>query len=312
MIYNNKKQSNMFIKAILVLLTISVTGLLAASTDVLKGILPSSEIQYVIRLKNGDLLTGYVVEMVSTAEEGDGIRFKTELGTATVLASQILEIAPKETRYRHSHRVFLLPTAEPIGNDHFAGVFELMFLYAGFGFENLSVTAGRSMIPAVDSRDQLTEFNVKYTLFNFPFEEMEGGMSFAIGGNLAYANSDNQIMHGYVASTFRGERSRITGTVFFKTGSKDFYVINLGRNSVDMIYEDGAFGLGLGLDTKISSRHDLHFIGEMWNNNISKPTNTGVLLGFRLWNTTFSSDFGIAFFTQPFLVPFVSFVWTPF
>lgn len=293
-------------------LSISILAINMQASDIRRDMKSGSDYVYVIRLNNGDMLTGTIVEFTSTVEDGEGIRFKTELGTATIFVNQIAEIELKEIRYKHAHRVFLLPTAEPIGNNFFAGIFELLFLYGGVGFENLSVTAGRSMVPAVDSRDQISAINVKYTLLNFPFEDFDGGLSFAIGGNLSYANSKNQLIHGFAVATFRGPKSYITGNVFFKQGNQDYYVVNFGRNAVDMIYEDGAFGIALGLDTKFSSRHDLHFIGELWNNNVTKPTNTGVLLGFRLWNTSFSSDFGIAFFTQPFLVPFVSFAWTPF
>jgi hypothetical protein len=78
------------------------------------------------------------------------------------------------------------------------------------------------------------------------------------------------------------------------------------------VYEDGSFGLALGVDTHLSAWKDVRIIGELWNSNISKPTDTGVLLGVRLGNTKFSADFGLALFTSPFLLPFTSFSWTPF
>jgi hypothetical protein len=68
----------------------------------------------------------------------------------------------------------------------------------------------------------------------------------------------------------------------------------------------------MGIDTEISGRHGLHFIGELWNSDVNQPTNSGVLLGLRLFNSGFSADFGVAFFMQPFVAPFASFVITPF
>jgi hypothetical protein len=107
-------------------------------------------------------------------------------------------------------------------------------------------------------------------------------------------------------------RTSLTAAIFYKGGSKDIYRIRMANNALDLTYGDGAFGLGLGLDTKLSRMHDLHFIGELWNSDATKPTNTGVLLGLRLCNSSFSADFGLSFFTQPFIAPFCSFVWTPF
>ncbi|MFP4528540.1 MAG: hypothetical protein ACLFQX_08325 [Candidatus Kapaibacterium sp.] len=269
--------------------------------------------EYIIRLKNGDILTGYVTGTAPGEEGGPAIRFRTELGTALIYISQIEEIRPKEVAYRHSHRVFLLPTAEPIGGDHFIGMFEMLFLYGGAGIGDIvSITAGRSIVPGIDSRQQLTELNVKATVYNTDFESMEGGMSFAVGGNMAWANHNNRLVHYYGVATFRGFKSLITSAIFYKAGSEDYYRLNFGQNAVDMTYADGSFGIGLGLDTRFTRWHGLHFIGELWNSDITRPTNTGVLLGFRLSNSSFSADFGLSFFTQPLVAPFASFVWTPF
>jgi hypothetical protein len=269
--------------------------------------------EYIIRLKNGDILTGYVVGAMSDEKQGRGIKFKTELGTAVVFVSQIEEITRRKKIYRHKHRVFLLPTAEPIGSDHFIGMFEMLFLYAGGGIGDIvSITAGRSIVPGIDSRQQLTELNTKVTVYNTDFTSMEGGMSFAVGGNLAFVNHNNRMIHGYGVATFRGFKSLITGAIFYKAGSKDYYRIDFANNAVDMNYADGSFGIGLGLDTRFTRWHGVHFIGELWNNDFTRPTNTGVLLGLRLCNTNFSADFGLSFFTQPLVAPFASFVWTPF
>jgi hypothetical protein len=100
--------------------------------------------------------------------------------------------------------------------------------------------------------------------------------------------------------------------MFYKAGSDDYYKVRMGANSIDMNYADGSFGLGIGIDSRFSSMHDLHFIGELWNSDVTRPTHSAVMLGLRLCSSNFSADFGLSFFTQPFVAPFCSFVWTPF
>lgn len=279
----------------------------------MKGILPNRELEYILRLANGDVLSGYVIEMVNDPKDGEGIKLKTEVGNAIIFANQIVEITPKEEQYRHSHSVYLLPTADPISSNHFIGLYELMFFYAGAGVGDiLSVTAGHSFLPGISSSQQISALNVKLTLLSMEFEDVARKMTLALGYNLAYVNSYNRFVHLYGVGTVELSRSKLTAMVFAKMGSKDFYDIYFGNNRIDLIYEDGSFGIGLGLDTRITKRHDLHLIGEIWNSNVAKPTNSGVLLGFRLCNSSFSSDFGITFFTIPYIVPFVSFKWTPF
>ena len=283
------------------------------SADILKGILPNRELEYILRLSNGDVLSGYVIEMVNDPQDGEGIKLKTEVGNAIIFANQIVEITPKEEQYRHNHSIYLLPTAEPISSNHFIGIYELMFIYAGAGVGDiLSVNAGHSFLPGISSSQQISALNVKLTLLSLEFEDVARKMTLALGYNLAFVNSYNRFVHFYGVGTVELSRSTLTAMVFAKMGSKDFYDIYFGNNRIDLIYEDGSFGIGLGLDTKITKRHDLHFIGEIWNSNIAKPTNSGVLLGFRLCNSSFSSDFGITFFTVPYVVPVVSFKWTPF
>ncbi|MFP4370360.1 MAG: hypothetical protein ACLFR2_12345 [Candidatus Kapaibacterium sp.] len=274
---------------------------------------PGDTEQYQVRLKNGDILTGYILEMENDPEEGEGFRFQTYIGTALIFESQIEEIRLFKDSYRHKHRVFLLPTADPIGDDHFIGAFELAFFYAGFGIGDIvSITAGRSVVPTIPGEDQVSLMNLKATVYDYEFETMEGGVAIALGGNLAFINNDNRLIHSYAVSTFRGAKSRLTGAVFYKMGSRDIYTLRFNNEIVDMIYTDGSFGIALGLDTRISDRHGLHVIGELWNNDINSPTNTGIMLGLRLSNTNFAADFGMSFFTQPLVLPIASFSWTPF
>ncbi|MDA3842755.1 MAG: hypothetical protein PF588_00110 [Candidatus Kapabacteria bacterium] len=290
------------------------TSSIYAEDGVLKNVLPDSEKEYVIRMENGDILSGYVTEMMSDPDAGDGMRFKTEIGTAMIYEYQILEIRPVKKNYRHNHRVYFLPTAEPIGDNHFVSVFELLFLYGGFGISDwFSFTAGHSMIPGIRSDEQITSANAKFTFFNHPIDEDGHVLSLAAGGNLAFINDANRIMHFYGVSTMRFSRTTLTAMVFYKTFGQDYdYKINMYDTQTYLYYPDGQFGISLGIDTKFSTRHDLHFIAELWNKNVTQPTSSGVLIGLRLCNSNFSTDFGISFFASPFVAPFVSFVWTPF
>jgi hypothetical protein len=296
-------------------LVILLLSSLSAHADegILKDFKPEKDVKYIIELNNGDIFSGTYSEMVNSPDDGQGIKLKTELGTATIYESQIKYIKTERDFYRHNHRVFLMPTAEPIGNNHFAGNFELLMLYGGFGIGDIvSVTAGRTLVPSIRSDQQLSVIDTKISIMDMPLSAPAYKISFAVGANLAWINSANRLVHIYGVGTVALQRSSISAALFYKGASQDIYRINLGSNYVDMIYPDGAFGLAIGLDTRFSDYHNLHFIGELWNSYMAKPTNTAVLLGLRLCSTRFSADFGLSFFTQPFVAPFFSFVWTPF
>lgn len=279
---------------------------------ILDNIQPDRNTIYIIRLVSGDILSGYIVEIISNAENGEGIKLSTEIGTATIFEDQILEIRELKEHYRHNHRIFLLPTANPIENNHFIGNFELLMFYAGAGISDfLSITAGRTFIPNIRSDQQITVGDVKVTIGSVEFNSKER-ISFALGTNLGFINHDNRFLHFYITNTLILNRSAVTAVVFYKASSDDYNRVRLGNNSIDMWYPNGSFGIGLGLDTKFTQSHDLHFIGELWNSDVTKPTNTAVMMGLRLCSTKFSADFGLSFFTQPFVAPFCSFVWTPF
>jgi hypothetical protein len=286
---------------------------LLLSADLFNDVKPDDDLEYIIRLKNGDIITGIITEFVQDATEGEGIKVKTEIGKAIFYANQIAEINIKEENYRHDHRIFLLPTANPIGKNLFAGAFEMLLLYVGFGISDIvSITAGQSLVPTLSMRQQLNFINVKATFLKMEFDSIARQVTLAVGGNLGFVNHNNKLIHLYTVATVKLLKTYLTGSVFYKAGAEDFYFVSLGNYLQDFRYANGAFGIGLGIDTEISQRHDIHLIGELWNSDVAKPTNTAFMLGFRICNTAVSADFGFAFFTQPYLVPFTSFVWTPF
>ncbi len=271
----------------------------------------SEDVEYVFRLINGDLLTGSIIER-SEDEKGYYVRMKTIIGNPIIYEDEVIEIRLFERQYRHSHRVFLLPTAMPISDNHYIGNFELGMFMAGVGITDyVSIIAGRSILPFALPHQQISLANAKISLYNFSLENIDADIFFAAGGNLAYVNDNNRMIHYYGNATYLGEKTSVTAAIFYKAGSQDYAMIRFRNEFLDLVYPDGSFGVGFGLDTKFSHRHDLRFIAEIWNNNINLPSSTLINLGFRLAGTMFSADFGLAFFTEPLAVPFVSFVWTP-
>ncbi len=287
-------------------------GFVLAESPLFKNIKANEKDEYYLRLKNGDELSGYIIEIIDNKEDGDGIRFKTEVGKAIIYDFQISELRLKSELYRHNNRLYFMNTAEPINNNHFIGNYELLFLYGGIGLVDVaSINFGTSLVPG-QTNDQLTNLNIKFTLLNEPFESMDGKMTLALGSSYSHINKTTEFLHFYGVSTFSGKRSNLSIGLFYKAGLSDIGEIRVFDRLYPFTYGNGSFGLNLGLDTKFTESNDLHFIGELWNSDISKPTNTGILLGLRLTNTKFSADFGMAMFTQPFIAPFFSFVWTPF
>lgn len=274
--------------------------------------------EYIVRLTNGDLLTGKFVEEIESAELGRGVKFQTSFGIAPIYLFEIADIRLKERYYRHNHRHILMPTAEPIKDDYFIGIFELAFLYGGFGITDyFSVTAGRTFVPYIGSDNQVSVLNLKGTLLNKTFEtdegEYKGALFMSAGANLSWINDANKLRHYFVNATFKGQTSKLTANLFFKNSGEDLYTFHFGQlGSFDGAYSDGTFGIGLGLEDQFWDWRGVNIMCELWNSDFTKPSNTGVLLGFRLFNSKYSADFGLVFFTAPFAAPYVNFVFTPF
>lgn len=272
-----------------------------------------NETVYLIRLKNGDILTGLLVDIINDEKKGNAIKLQTMIGNPIVYLSEISYLEEKGNYNRHKHRAFILPTAEPIGKDHFAGNYELLFFYAGFGImDYFSVTAGRSAIPNAVSGDQISVLNLKATIINLEWDNYPGGMTVGLGTNIGFINDRNRIVNYYTNFTFHIDRTYLTAAIYTKQGGDDFYTAYFQNEKYDFMYQNGSFGLALGLTTKFSERHDLYFVGELWNSDFTKLTNTGILGALRIGNSSFAADFGLIFFTQPMILPVVNFVWTPF
>ncbi len=272
-----------------------------------------NETVYMVRLKNGDILTGLLVDIINDEKKGNALKLQTMIGNPIIYLNEISYFEEKSSYNRNKHRAFILPTAEPIGDDHFVGNYELLFFYAGFGImDYFSVTAGRSAIPGAMSGEQVSVLNLKGTVLNMDWDNYPGGMTVGLGANIAFINDRNRIVNYFTNFTFHIDRTYLTAAIYTKQGGDDFYTAYFQNEKIDFMYQNGAFGLALGLTTKFSERHDLYFVGELWNSDFTKLTNTGILGALRIANSTFSADFGMIFFTQPMILPVVNFVWTPF
>lgn len=266
--------------------------------------------EYVVRLINGNILSG---ELIDFDENEAFIKLKTIIGNTKIFRNEIKEIRDIKEINRHSHRIFLQPTALPVSDNHFIGNYELGMVYFGFGISDfLSFTAGQTFIPTLRWEQQASLINAKVTFMNDRIPSIDANLALAGGVNVGFLNHDNRLLHYYFVGSYVGDKSILTASLYYKTGSDDVYTIKLEGEKQELVYPNGTFGIGLGLDTKFSEWTDVHFIGELWNNDVNKPTQTAILLGLRHANTRFAADFGIVFVTEPMVFPFISFTWTPF
>ncbi|MFZ9869907.1 MAG: hypothetical protein ACO3E0_01990 [Candidatus Kapaibacteriota bacterium] len=269
---------------------------------------------YVVRLENGDILSGAIVEF-SEDDTGAYVRVASVVGRAKIYAKEIHSIYSSEADYRHRHRGYILPTAIPIGNDAFISLIEGVLPYAGVGVGNwLSITAGRTLVPGIAWSEQVSLVNAKFTVHTAPHGLVEGGEQYyAVGINGGWLNDVNFLGHVYGVATFTGKRTQATLMMFAKVAGKDNYTIKAGNFFGPSAFPlpNGTFGVGIGLDTRFPEMRNLHVVGELWNADLTRPANTALYLGLRLTSRAVASDFGFTIVQGPFVVPTVAFAWTP-
>ncbi|RPI66316.1 MAG: hypothetical protein EHM43_11570 [Ignavibacteriae bacterium] len=270
---------------------------------------------YVIRLENGDILSGPIVE---TAEDSSGayVRVMAVIGRAKVYAKEIAWISTSDDSYRHRHRGYIMPTAQPIRNDHFVALIEGIMPYLGFGIgEWFSMTGGRTLIPGIDWSEQISVLDAKITVHSAPNGLVPGGEQYyALGFNGGWLNDVNFMGHVYGVATFTGMRTQASVMMFAKVAGADTYTLTAGDliDPISFALANGTFGVGLSLDTRFPEMRNLHFIGELWNADLTRPSNTALYVGLRLTSTAVAMDFGFTTVPGPAFVPTVAFAWTPF
>ena len=220
-------------------------------------------------------------------------------------APQQLEyFAPTIDTVRDPGRHFLLPTAKAnVGS--YIGAWELAFLQAGIGFDNvISVNAGITAMPTVAFRSQFAFANTKITVMDEPW------FSFALGGNYLRLTSKHNYVHIFGVGTYEHEdKTRISGMLFYKLAGEDYPTVDVFPYGSFSFTYGGAMGAAAGFDTPFLDISNMRLVGEIWNHDLQTPSKLMALLALRVESSRFSSDFGFSFFTLPLLAPVANFVW---
>lgn len=303
-------------KQLLVLMLFALLSLPVYAIDdaVLQEMEIDTEVEYYVRLTNGDVVTGFLSD-VSADKQGARIQMKMAVATITIYAKDIAWIGTREQAYRSRNRGFVIPTAEPIGNDFYIGVISGAIPTVGFGlFDVGSIVFARSFIPGLSMREQFSLINLKATVYQAENGLIEGGRQFyAIGINGSWINDVNFIGHLYGVGTFTGTRSRVSTVLFSKSFGRDDYTVNLGSlgSSFRFPYASGTFGVGLMIDVRFPEFNDLHAMAELWGVDIARPAQSVFVLGLRKVNTSTTMDFGLGLFPGGIVAPVINFVYTP-
>ncbi len=276
-----------------------------------------SPMNYYVRLQNGDILTGKIFDYIVDKENGPGIRLQTEIGKATIYENQISEIVPMNKINKHSHRSLLLPTAKPIGPNHYAGLYELIFPAVGIGITDyVSVIGARSIIPGIFPNEQISLINAKVTFLNENLETLKDNtISMAFGVNSLWVNTNNNISHLYFVTTYETYKVRMSGLVFLKLGSPDVYPFTFSPYLAGNIFlSRNSPGAGLTMDILFNDTHNLFAFGEVWMTTFrpNSSNTVNIIAGVRMADTRVSADLGFLFTTAPALIPIAVFTWTPF
>jgi hypothetical protein len=263
-------------------------------------------LRYIVQMKNGDSfrgnLTGYSDSTVTIA---------TEFGEVTVPKELVGSFVRVAGSYRDRPQHFLMPSASPNGPGGFISNYELGFFYGGFGFGNgATITLGSSLIPGAGWDSQLRHLGVKFTLHTNETRD-PADFDLALGATYTWITSQYPYTHIYAVGTFPLGTGRYSAMLIYRVTGADVAPISMKFLSADTtsftIFYQGSLGAAFGFDAPAFGRDDWSWIGEIWNNDITKPQNTVSMLGLRLTNERLSADFGVAIFTAPAVVPVTSF-----
>ena len=275
----------------------------------------NSPMKYYFRLENGDIISGQIFDYFIDKENGPAVRVQTEIGKATLYEFQISEILPLGSVNKHSHRSSLLPTAKPIGDNHYFGLYELIVPAVGVGITDyVSIIAARSIVPGIFPNEQISLLNGKVTFLNEKLTSTKDNtISMAVGWNTLWVNTINSINHMYFVTTYETYSLRMSGLLMLKLGGDDAYFITFSPyTSFGIQLPRNSPGAGLTTDIKFNDTHDLYAFGELWMHSFTGSPNINLFAGIRMGDTRVSADFGFLFTSAPGLVPVAVFSWTPF
>ncbi|HVZ37915.1 MAG TPA: hypothetical protein VHI13_01465 [Candidatus Kapabacteria bacterium] len=261
-------------------------------------------LHYVVQMRNGDAFRGNLVGYTDST-----LTIQTEFGIVTLRKSLVDAFQPIEGPvYRRRPNHFLMPSASPNGPGGFISNYELGFLYGGFGLGyGATITMGATVVPGLALSKQLYHIGAKFTV------ERGADYDIAVGAAYTFLTTDQPYAHIYGVGTLPIGSGRYSAMIFYRaTGREDapialqFYHYDTTRIT---IHYNGSIGAALGFDAPAFSRDDISWVGEIWNNDITRPQNTVSMLGIRINNDHLSADFGLALFSAPFIVPLTSFTW---
>lgn len=261
---------------------------------------------YIVQMKSGDSFRGNLVAHSDTT-----VTVVTEFGRVTVDKGLVEQFIPLEGPYRRRPLHFLMPTASPAGPGVFLSNYELGFYYAGFGLGyGATISAGATLVPGIPLKHQLYHAGAKFTL------ERNADYELALGAAYTFMTTDFPYGHLYAVATFPTGTARYSAMLMYRATGDDVARIRIAPfNSVDTtdltVFYEAAVGAAFGFDAPAFGRDDMMWVGEIWNNDVSKPQNTVSMLAIRVMNETLSADFGLALFTAPFVAPVFSFTWRP-
>jgi hypothetical protein len=303
--------------------------------------LEQPDITYIIKLNNGDIISANIIACVTSVNEvqqilkqvqNDNIKEQAEQFIPFLIVKtfgeeifiyedEIMNISIRtsdnNTFKWQNHSLFLMPTANPISNNHFIGNYELFFLFGGIGiFDYVSLLGAYSFIPWTATPNQIAIINAKVSIPPIPLDG-NSNIALAAGFNYGQINRHNKLQHIFGIATYNNNSanpSNFSVGMFYKIGAQEYFnVLLLNQPPFGFYYSDGSFGLCGGFEKHFNTRKDLSLLLEIWNADVTNGADTGILLGLRLAGKNFYTDFGLTVITTPLPpIPFFSFVWMPF
>jgi hypothetical protein len=263
-------------------------------------------LHYIVQMKSGDSFRGNL-----TGHTDSTVTVGTEFGPVTIAKNLVDRFIPLDGPYRKRPLHFLMPSASPAGPGAFVSNYELGFYYVGVGLGyGATITAGATLVPGIPLKHQLYHAGAKFTI------ERSADYEVALGAAYTFLTTEHPYGHIYGVATFPAGTARYSAMILYRATGDDVARIRIApfgsSDTTDVtVYYDGTIGAAFGFDAPAFGRDDMMWVGEIWNNDVSKPQNTVSMLGIRVMNETLSADFGLALFTAPFIAPVFAFTWRP-